>query len=1004
MKRAILSALCAFATTAGLAEDMPTASLDARDFSYACWPNGWRKHPGDRSPELFAVETGRYAFSLDLAHFSKAGFALAQGPSDYAGAAATGTERLRKFPPAELLIEVEEGGNIWRAVSCKAGTDTNVKRLGFARMWESGRYAQHFDFLELKFLNASGETLACDGALDLVAWPGSLTFTARLTPDTVYADGPGRGVSGRGLCVVERPRDFPHGEGLDPEAFTVELWVLVPERFAGNASGWLLCKNKNEWEKGNFGFMYTFGELKAILNLVGGPKTEQTLRGQKGAFKANAWNQLALSYDGKTFAFFINGKPQGSLALDQPRQAGRDALRIGGRGDGFGKVVPALYDQLRVWSRAVPEKELAAHAAVPGTLVSREGLSFEENFDGGAGAPSPDPGWNNAKVRIGIKAEGLSDRIEKRFEGPWKAGTYQEASLTLRMPGVVEAGKDLAVSVAAPEGQTFETRLAPGKACWVALVTNFRRSFEAGYTDIRQYDEFTVTVENRGSAARAVPFLLDFRGPANITGLCPILCDREGRPTGIPVQLSKNWHHSTMGSYLMAYALLPAAAGKQEYRLRIVYGFYGGVPSASHAQLSLVGYGGNGRWDQLAIGCWGETICFDMDMSCVDVAVTDVRLLMARRGLEGKKWSWTDSGWGGDWLGASNLAGEKYLFRDLKTAYLAQGPCLTDVRHEGGYGAGGTEVSFKARVQTLRTDDHARTFQTLSYSFRKENAAERTCFFRMGGTRDYVTPKVAWGNRGGLLDERKIDPALKPGERPIERLTLSGDGPWWVAFPGARHLNNRDWGTGWRALVIRSYQANIGGKIHGRPTITMPVNSAQKGGQGVDLDLLLVAPEGVTALKPGDRVDFEVEWITMPRVADDYYGPNEAFRRHLAENPQSWKTAHREALGNDLVVSAKGGQVIRRYPIEIAAQGPEVGVSIKGGLGYVPISFEGLKTAKGCSLYRTDSGKPVKLDQTAHGNDYWQTEYDAASKTYRLTFNLPLDGVPESRWMLKVGE
>ena len=41
----------------------------------------------------------------------------------------------------------------------------------------------------------------------------------------------------------------------------------------------------------------------------------------------------------------------------------------------------------------------------------------------------------------------------------------------------------------------------------------------------------------------------------------------------------------------------------------------------------------------------------DVDMSCTDVAVTDVRMLMARAGEKGDMWNWTDAGWGGDWLG-----------------------------------------------------------------------------------------------------------------------------------------------------------------------------------------------------------------------------------------------------------------------------------------------------------------------------------------------------------------
>ena len=37
-------------------------------------------------------------------------------------------------------------------------------------------------------------------------------------------------------------------------------------------------------------------------------------------------------------------------------------------------------------------------------------------------------------------------------------------------------------------------------------------------------------------------------------------------------------------------------------------------------QLSLVGYGGNQRWDQLALACGGELITFDLDMSLTEVA------------------------------------------------------------------------------------------------------------------------------------------------------------------------------------------------------------------------------------------------------------------------------------------------------------------------------------------------------------------------------------------------
>jgi hypothetical protein len=163
---------------------------------------------------------------------------------------------------------------------------------------------------------------------------------------------------------------------------------------------------------------------------------------------------------------------------------------------------------------------------------------------------------------------------------------------------------------------------------------------------------------------------------------------------------------------------------------------------------------------------------------------------------------------------------------------------------------------------------------------------------------------------------------------------------------------------------------------------------------------LLVPPAGVAAFKPGDTVEMDVEWITLPRGADDYCGPNAAFRKHLQENPSSWKTVHREATGNDLKLKATGGAVTHRYPIIIQVNRPEITVEIEGGVGSVPIRFDGLVTDAGYALYEEIDGRYVPLDQSVHGNDFWQTDYDADSNTYRMSFNLPLDGKEKSRWVL----
>ncbi len=174
---------CHYSSAPHAPETSKAQALRQPDYSYACWLNGWRKNKSDTTQALFAIETSQYAFSLNPSDFSKAGFTFDNKPGNgYAEALHSGTARLHQLPSAELVLELETDGRIYRAVNCKAGTGTDARRLSPARMWESGRLVQHYDFLGLNFLVATGKALSCTGTLDLVAWPDSLTLTASLAP------------------------------------------------------------------------------------------------------------------------------------------------------------------------------------------------------------------------------------------------------------------------------------------------------------------------------------------------------------------------------------------------------------------------------------------------------------------------------------------------------------------------------------------------------------------------------------------------------------------------------------------------------------------------------------------------------------------------------------------------------------------------------------------------------------------------------------------------------
>jgi hypothetical protein len=124
-----------------------------------------------------------------------------------------------------------------------------------------------------------------------------------------------------------------------------------------------------------------------------------------------------------------------------------------------------------------------------------------------------------------------------------------------------------------------------------------------------------------------------------VTGFVPMLLDAQGRQTGIPVQTSKNWHKKLGGDTDLPYdgqwvrtstrVRVPAnTTVALEYA--IVHANWQGLPAASVGQLSLVGWGGNGFWAQMALGSWGENFCFQPGRVLRRAMLTDIRPTLQR--------------------------------------------------------------------------------------------------------------------------------------------------------------------------------------------------------------------------------------------------------------------------------------------------------------------------------------------------------------------------------------
>ncbi|MFM8984337.1 MAG: LamG domain-containing protein [Spartobacteria bacterium] len=1040
-KTTLLAALFAIAAPAAFGQAQPTPSptpkpelpalLSPRDFSFGFFPSGWR-NLSETSPDLLAIETGYFGFVLDVKDIARPRFGLLDDNKNYASALAEGMRRLGNLPPAELEVEVKVDGKIYRANACRAGARKDFQRMSDVRLWESARFVQHYDLEDVRFADEEGHPLGVLAGLDFLAWPGSLTFTANLSPAPVFQDGPVPGVQGAGVCVEKTPVAIAGKNIPDTESFSAECWFKISEHTL-YPNGWfyILGRNGHINQDGFFGLTLQNDRAGVVLNIGGGRENRRWLHGNS-TFTKNTWHHLAITYDGQTLSLFVDGKPQAGEAVAKLRVPGGGDLILGM--DAGSSIFQAhrAYDQIRLWSRALASEEIAAHAANPAAMPSIEGLVFEENFNALAVDEKP-PLWKDAEVSIRFKGAGREWKAAQAFPGEWKEGEKKSLSLNCDVRDNRPPLKDATVRIPSHD---LPVAFEPAVNAFVARTNqNLKRPWNRTApeaSELRNYDEFLIEVENAGAEAGAVPFLLYFKNPPSAPGCVATLCLPDGTPTGAPVQISKNWH---LGCYLCAYMYLPAPAGKSTFLLRISYGFYGTVPQASHSQLSLVGYGGNGRWDQAAIGGWGETQCLDMDNSLTEVLITDNRGMLIRNGKDGPPWSWCEAGWGGDWLQVKDAAGQKIFFRGLKTAYTAHGPCLSELEYRGHYGSA-NEVEIQSIVHSPRSDDYVRTLYEQAYTFKATLPAKDAYFFKMGGSHWLATPRVAYGNREGLIAELPAPAGAKPGDLLVDRLELEGEGPWWIAYPDAEVQlppGREKFGIASRALIIRSFRGNFSSQEYKKPTISLQVHEVQADGK-LDIDAFVVPPKDVVEFKPGDRLEMDTEWLCVPRNADDYHGPNEALRQHLAESPRSWKTIHREALGNDLQATAEGATILRRYPLLARAEKPlswaekllrklqgysaslagievpaflksdappEITLAIQGGVGFAPVRFEGLKSIEGYKLYEKTGDKLVPLDQSVHGNDFWQTDFNPADQTYSLTYNLPLDGKPSSTWVLK---
>ena len=989
----------------------------AGDHTVMWWRDGFPAHLPN-APWQRCIQTGRYGFVLDTAAM-RVPHVGPVSASSYVSLARGCNAAITALPAADLGLFIEADGTTYR---CSAGAAWD--RMFGPRLIESGRWVQRADVNGLVFTSSDGRKLAADARFETIAWPDRLALVLAVRPplapiaagDTSF----GRLDGGFGLDGTNH-LEVPHAASLDPERFTLEFWAYLPADFATatQAVPWLVCKNFHEEADGNYGLTISrLGVLQAKLNIGGGRDNRFTVEARE-PLAVEAWSHLAMTYDGDSFRLFVNGKPAGEKQVGRQRKPGTRGLAFGRRQDNFGDGYHfrGEIDEIRLYDRALSAGQIRSRFTKPEAALVDLEPTFAESFrrDGEAAVVRPRVVWHDAKLTIRLDAGGT--RLERRVDLPpaMAAGpaSWHDVSLAFDPATMAALADDEAASIVAvpvdaagkPTGDPLPvarddvrgwqrinldavTAILPA----VSQATKQRTDDGPPVQDRRNdaIERVRLTLTNPASRDATVRLLFEKTAAGlPITGMSAILRDREGHPLGIPVQLSKNWHGRSgdnpyEGTWFHGFTQLRLPAETTvDVELTLAFAHWGGVPAASHAQLCLIGWGANQLWDESAMGSWCESICYEPDQIQAGCSILDVRPLMVTSMGNDRAWGWTNNVGGGDFFRLFDRSGRRVPHGRMKTAYEKQGPCLTEVTYAGQVGK---EIEHAETVSLARTDDIVRGVYSVRMDVKQPVDFSRLVLFQIGAdTYSYTGErKMAVGDVTGLV--REWDTQWGGDGYRTSPLECVGEVPWVSLHEAVRRSGAERGAWANRGIVIREWRARLGGK-DARPWVAE--HGAVAGGKATST-LDIVPPPDVTQLEAGDFVEATIEHLVLPQAAADYYGPNEPLRAALATMHDSWRLAHREAVGNARRVKVRKGRLVRLHPdVRVTAEDGRAEFTITGGIGYVPITVKGLPTHRGGTF--TIDGTPY--DQAVHGNDFWQTDFDPETGTWSQTVTVPL---PES--------
>ncbi len=530
-----------------------------------------------------------------------------------------------------------------------------------------------------------------------------------------------------------------------------------------------------------------------------------------------------------------------------------------------------------------------------------------------------------------------------------------------------------------------------------------------GYRNCGQVDvmqNIAIALENPSSNDKQVRLCFRQIPDVNVVGFNSLLRRNNGAPSGLPLQVSKNWHTDPQlfsGTWIREYTEIMVPANDTiSFNYTRTGAKWGETYSVSSHQLSVVGSGiPKGGWLEAAMGSFGETVTHSPDYRFGNSNVCDYRPFLVTNEAyppgTSTECNWTGNVGGMDMWVYRNDSNQRIHQKEVKTRFQRYSPNLSETSVSALSADG--KLKWDYTFYLNRADDYVRVYYKIKIKALEDAPFNRFDIFQMGGDNYnfYKAQTVYYGNGAGTIGQ--FNPTNDGSDDyTTPEIAISGDDPWIWAGNGTITNGfgsiNIETNNG---IIVRDYQAAFGGAPSN--TVYFRERSHSGGFSGSSgqnpTSYCLVTPPGINSFTAGDSVELLVETVILPKLNGDYYGPNTNFAAALAGYGNSVDLFLREVQGNKVTLSSPTNTVDEIYPHTITTTNNTALVTVTGGRSYVPLVFEGLDNVAEPVLWKSvnSSGNDCWeiVDQSKWGRDFWQADYQPETGLFDLIYNVNQD-------------